>query len=119
MEEFTRKINITINNKTFSATLEDNETAKYFIKRLPLNITMNELNGNEKYYYFNSSLPSNSIKIDRINLGDLMLYGNDCLVLFYDSFNTSYKYTRIGALDDASELKETLGKGNVNISISK
>lgn len=119
MEKFDGKINITINNKTFSATLEDNETSKYFIKLLPLNITMNELNGNEKYYYFNNSLPSNSKKVDKINSGDIMLYGDDCLVLFYDSFNTNYSYTRIGKVDNGSDLKEVLGKDNADINITK
>lgn len=121
MEEFERKISITINGKTFSATLENNETSSEFVKLLPLNIRMNELNGNEKYYYFSDYLPSSPSKIDKINSGDLMLYGSDCLVLFYESFVTSYRYTRIGTLDDASDLKETLGKdeANVNISITK
>ena len=80
---------------------------------------MNELNGNEKYYYFNSDLPSNPSKIDRINSGDLMLYGSDCLVLFYDSFNTTYSYTRIGAIDNPDALREIVGSGNINVNITK
>ena len=80
---------------------------------------MNELNGNEKYYYFNEYLPSNSSKVGKINSGDLMLYGSDCLVLFYDSFNTSYSYTRIGVLDNPEKLKEIVGNGNINVNISK
>lgn len=119
MEEFTSKIKITINNKTLSATLEDNETSREFIKRLPLNISMNELNGNEKYYYFDSSLPSNSTKIDKINSGDIMLYGDDCLVLFYNTFNTNYSYTRIGKLDNPNNIKSIVGNGNINIYISR
>ena len=119
MEEFEARINITINNETFSATLEDNATSREFIKRLPLNITMNELNGNEKYYYFNEYLPSNSSKVGKINSGDIMLYGSDCLVLFYDSFNTSYSYTRIGVLDNPEKLKEIVGNGNIDVNISK
>lgn len=119
MEKFTSKINIKINNNTFSATLEDNETSREFLKRLPLDISMNELNGNEKYYYFDNSLPSNSVKIDKINSGDIMLYGDDCLVLFYDTFNTSYSYTRIGKLDNPDNIKNIVGKGSINIYISK
>ncbi len=119
MEEFTSKINITINNNTFSATLEDNETSREFVKRLPLNISMNELNGNEKYYYFDNFLPSNSTKIDQINPGDIMLYGDDCLVLFYKAFNTNYSYTRIGKLDNPSNIKNIVGNGNINIYISR
>ncbi len=119
MEEFTEKINITINNETFSLTLEDNKTTREFIKMLPLNITMNELNGNEKYYYFDNSLPSNPSKVNQIKSGDIMLYGNDCLVLFYDTFKTNYSYTKIGALDNSNNIKNIVGKGNVNVYISK
>lgn len=119
MEEFVSKINIIIDNQTFSATLEDNETSREFVKMLPLDITMSELNGNEKYYYFDHSLPSNASKVGKVSAGDIMLYGSDCLVLFYDSFNTSYSYTRIGKLDASLDLKSIVGKGNIKISISK
>lgn len=33
-----------------------------------------------------------------------MLYGNNCLVVFYKSFNTSYSYTKIGHIDNLSDL---------------
>lgn len=119
IEMITDKIKITINNETFLATLEDNETARELIKRLPLHITMSELNGNEKYYYFDESLPSNSKKIERINTGDIMLYGNDCLVLFYDTFVTNYTYTKIGKLENSTNLKSIVGNENIEIDISK
>lgn len=111
------KINITINNTNFTATLEDNETTKELLKRLPLDITMNELNGNEKYYYFENSLPSNQTNIEKINIGDIMLYGDNCLVLFYDTFNTNYKYTKIGKLDNIDNLKNIVGKSNIKVYI--
>ncbi len=118
MNEFNSKINITINGKNFTATLEDNETSREFVKMLPLDITMNELNGNEKYYYFDNNLPSNSNKIDKINSGDIMLYGNNCLVLFYESFNTNYSYTRIGKFDNSDNIKDIVGNENIKVNIS-
>ncbi len=118
MKSFDPKINITINNKTFTATLEDNETSRKFIEMLPLNITMNELNGNEKYYYFDNNLPSNSTKIDKINSGDIMLYGDNCLVLFYETFNTNYSYTKIGKLDNPDNIKDIVGNENIKVNIS-
>ena len=57
-DEFVSKINLVIQGEEFTATLEDNETSRDFISQLPLTITMNELNGNEKYYYLDESLPS-------------------------------------------------------------
>ena len=49
MDEFVSNINIEINGVTYTASLEDNETSRELLNRLPLTITMNELNGNEKY----------------------------------------------------------------------
>lgn len=119
MDDFVSKVYITINDRKFTIILEDNDTSREFVKRLPLNISMKELNGNEKYYYFDTPLPSDSSKVGKINSGDVMLYGDDCLVLFYDTFSTSYSYTRIGKLDESSEVKDVVDSGNINVYISK
>ena len=87
---------VVINNKEYDINIENNETAKDFIKLLPLELEMNELNGNEKYYYLNQKLPTDPKSIKQIKQGDFMLYGNNCLVIFYKSFNTGYNYTKIG-----------------------
>lgn len=119
MSEISNKITININGVDFTVTLEDNETTRELVNRLPLNIEMNELNGNEKYYYFDESFPNNSSRIERIEKGDIMLYGSDCLVLFYESFNTSYSYTRIGKLDNPSLLDDVIGKDSVRVTITE
>ena len=108
-------INIIVGSKTFTATLADSETGEAFAALLPLTITMNELNGNEKYHYLSSSLPTAAYQPGKIHAGDLMLYGNNCVVLFYETFNTSYSYTRIGAIDNPSGLASALGSGNVSV----
>ena len=108
-------INIIIGSKTFTATLADSETGEAFAALLPLTITMNELNGNEKYHYLNSSLPTAAYQPGTIHAGDLMLYGNNCVVLFYETFNTSYSYTRLGAIDNPSGLASALGSGDVSV----
>lgn len=108
-------INIIIGSKTFTATLADSETGEAFAALLPLTVTMNELNGNEKYHYLSSSLPTAAYQPGTIHAGDLMLYGNNCVVLFYETFNTSYSYTRLGAIDNPSGLAAALGSGNVSV----
>ena len=108
-------INIIVGSKTFSATLADSETGEAFAALLPLTITMNELNGNEKYHYLSSSLPTAAYQPGTIHAGDLMLYGNNCVVLFYETFISSYSYTRIGAIDNPSGLASALGSGNVSV----
>jgi hypothetical protein len=48
-----------------------------------------------------------------IKEGDLTLYGNNTLVLFYKSFNTSHSYTKLGYVDNPAGLAAALGNGKV------
>lgn len=115
--EMTR-ISITVGSSVFTATLYDNETAKAFAKKLPLTLNMTELNGNEKFFYLPERLPNASERVGSINSGDLMLYGSDCLVLFYEGFSTSHSYTRLGTVEDASGLASALGSGSVKVTFA-
>ena len=110
------KLKIEANGHVFTATLLDNPTTRALLDRLPMTISMGELNGNEKYYYMPESLPTDSQKPGNIHAGDLMLYGSDCLVLFYESFSSGYSYTRLGSMDDPSGLAAALGRGSVNVT---
>ncbi|MBQ3471280.1 MAG: hypothetical protein IJH17_02770, partial [Clostridia bacterium] len=100
----------------FTAELEDNETAAEFKDLLPMTINMSEINGNEKYYYMDSSLPTNSYRPGTINAGDIMLYGNNCLVVFYKTFSSSYSYTKIGHITDVTGIENAVGIGNAEIT---
>jgi hypothetical protein len=108
----TTKIKITIGTTSFVTTTYDNATAKAFIALLPMTVTMNELNGNEKYNYLSGNLPNSPVNPSTINNGDLMLYGSNCIVLFYKTFSTSYSYTQIGSIDNPTGLETALGSGN-------
>ena len=112
-------VTIQVNGKNFSATLEDNPTARAFVERFPLEVDMQELNGNEKYFYLDNDLPSDSVSVKQIHAGDLMLFGSNCVVLFYKDFATSYSYTRLGKLNDATDLAKILGGGNVRVKFAK
>ncbi|MCI8387062.1 MAG: hypothetical protein HFE63_01175 [Clostridiales bacterium] len=110
-------IEIIVGDKIFSAVLYDNEAAWELRSRLPLTLDMDELNGNEKYYYLSESLPTNASIPDGIREGDLMLYGNSCLVLFYESFSTSYSYTPLGRINDTDGLADSLGSGSIKVTL--
>ena len=104
-------IQVIINEKTYDVKIEENETAQSFVNMLPREFQMNELNENEKYVYLDNTLPTNSYSPKHIEAGDIMLFGNNCLVVFYKSFNTSYSYTKIGHIENLLDL------GNENIII--
>lgn len=111
-----RSITINIGSESYDATLADNDTARAFRDRLPLSLDMSDVNGNEKAFDLPNVLPSNPSNPGRIQNGDLMLYGSRTVVLFYESFSTSYTYTRIGQIDDTANLAETLGSGNAKVT---
>jgi hypothetical protein len=110
------KIKITVNGQTFTATLLDNHSVKAFTDMLPLTIKMIELHGNEKYGELKKSLPTNPSNPKTITIGDLLLYGDNTLVLFYETFPTSYSYTALGRLDNPTGLASALGSGNVTVT---
>ncbi len=111
-----RNIILTVGNIRFNATLEDNATARAFSAQLPLTLRMDELNGNEKYYYLDHSLPTQSSRTDTIHAGDLLLYGSSCVVLFSKTFSSGYSYTRLGRVDNAEGLAEAVGSGSVTVT---
>ena len=85
---------------------------------LPMTLEMSDLHCNEKYHYLSQSLPTNRTSVGTIHAGDIMLYQDNCVVLFYETFNTSYSYSRIGHIADTEGLKQALGGGNVTITFS-
>ena len=109
----TAKIKITIGSNVFIASLGNSATATAFKARLPLNLNMADLNGNEKHVDLPNNLPTGSIKPGTIETGDLMLYGANTVVLFYKTFPSSYSYSPIGRIDNPSELMKSLGDGSV------
>lgn len=109
-------LKITVGTVSFSATLEDNGTVKEFKKLLPMTVKMSDLHSNEKYYYLPNNLSTAAFNPETIQTGDLMLYGSTCMVLFYETFSTSYSYTRLGRVTNPSRLASALGPGNVNVT---
>jgi len=106
-------VKININNKDYILNLENNITTKSFINLLPSEYTMKDLNNNEKYIYLNNTLPIDPISPKHINKGDVMLYSNNCLVIFYKSFDTTYSYTKIGHIENLDEFDNK----NINVKI--
>lgn len=115
MEPIIQEISIHIENRTFTATMADNESTKALGSLLPLTLDMEDLNHNEKFARLHKNLPTQSFSPGTIKKGDLLLWGNNTVVIFYETFSSSHSYTRLGTIDDPNELKEALGTGNVKV----
>lgn len=115
MSEMTT-IQVIINGQEFEAELNDNKAARQFTEMLPLQLDMEDLHDNEKYFYFSENFGTADQEMKEIQEGDLLIYDSKCLVLFYESFETSYQYTPLGRISDTAGLKEALGTGTVSVS---
>ncbi len=113
-----QKMNIQIDNKTFTVIVENNKTVKELYQKLPITLTMSDLNNNEKYCYLDFTLPTDSKSVKNIKKGDIMLFGNSCFVIFYKSFTTSYSYTKIGHIENPADIEIMSDKKSIEVSFN-
>lgn len=113
------RINITIGEKNFIGVMQDNKTTRFLTEKLPMTINMIEMEGKEKYCFTEQSFPTDASRPGHIEIGDIMLYGNNCVVIFYKNFRSIYSYTRLGRIENTEGLKEALGSGSIKVTISK
>ncbi len=106
-------IQLKMNGNDYQIDLERNTTAEELHEILPEEFAMKDLHQNEKYFELPKALPVQAEKVGKIEIGDVLLYGDQTLVIFYQSFETSYSYTIIGRIRQPELLAEQLGNGDV------
>ena len=109
---------MTVGTQRFAVALEDNPTARALLQLLPIALDMDELNGNEKHARLPRSLPTRSTRPGTIRAGDVLLYSDNTLVVFYETFSSSHSYTRIGRIEGITGLAQALGPGNMRVTLT-
>lgn len=109
---------MSVGEQRFAITLTDSAAARALAGLLPLALEMSDLNRNEKYATLPQPLPAKANRPGTIRNGDLMLYGKDTLVVFYKDFDSTYAYTRLGHINDASGLAQALGPESVKVTFT-
>ena len=114
------QISVIVNDVTFTATIEDTAAGQELLARMPLTLSMEELHGNEKYCYTGEAFGGEEYVPSTIESGDLMVFGSDCLVLFYETFaNGGWGYARVGKIDDPSGLADACGSGTAMVTFEQ
>ncbi|WP_293730966.1 cyclophilin-like fold protein [uncultured Actinobacillus sp.] len=111
-------MNITIGQSTFSTELADTKAAQELTALLPLTLEMQDHLSNEKFAELPKALSRNDQAVGRIEAGDIMLWGGNTLVVFYESFQSSYRYTKLGKIKNTAQLKKVVGAGKVTMTFS-
>lgn len=65
------KIKISVAGKVLTATLVDNETARDFVSLLPLNLSLNDLFGREKFGNLPKALSEKGARTHAYEVGDI------------------------------------------------
>lgn len=91
-------------NEKIEINMTNKEILQQFMGYLPQTLSLNELNGNEVYADLPFQLSVKPQNIDEIRAGDVMVYGNQTLVIFYKDHQTTYRYTKIGEIRELSKL---------------
>ena len=118
------KIKITLDSgKEVLATINDTKTSRDLLSRLPLNITMTDLFGREKYYNFNEPLENSDKKEYTYNKGDIFYWPpQHSFVIIYRQDNDTIPngMYMLGHVDNNIELFDNKGKLlNVKIELLK
>ena len=122
------QIRITIGSKSFIAELDDTTAAKQLEKELPLTVEMTAVNGQYLHANVNRTFSEQAEPSGILNAGDIMLQGNNTLMLYYAFNNYNDSLTRIGKIREqdrtsfAEAVKQAVqnsDKKAVTVKISK
>lgn len=115
-------IRLTVNDRSFTATLVENSSTEALKERLSqgdIRIRMNDYGDMEKVGSLGFSIPRNDVQTTT-GPGDLILYQGNSLVIYYDT--NSWSFTRLGHVDGVSTREEMLGllggTGEITLTLS-
>ena len=117
------KINIKIGGKVLTARLADNATARDFVSLLPLNLSMNDLFGREKYGDLPKPLSEKGPRENRYEVGDIAYWSPAHQVAIYYHRDgesiPSPGIIPIANIDAGTEAFNVPGSVKVTIEIAK
>lgn len=118
----TNTLKLTVNGRTFTATLVDNSSTKALKERLAqgsISVRMDDYGGMEKVGSLGFTLPQNNSRITTAP-GDLILYQGSSFVIYYDT--NVWSLTRLGKVDEVTTRQQMLdllgGSGSVTVTLS-
>ena len=119
-EDTAMKMQITVGDRTLTATMENNSSVKALaelLKNGALTLDLHDYGSFEKVGNLPESLPRNDEQIS-VDAGDLILYQGNQFSIYYDE--NAWSFTKLGHIDNITkeELKTLLGDGNVTVTLT-
>ncbi len=119
--ETSMKVNISVGDRSITATMEDNVAARDFLSRLPLEVALNDYNNTtEKIFYPDPVLSIEGVACGCAPVpGDITIYapwGN--VAIFCKSWSHSNDLIKIGRID-GNGIEALTVKGNITVKIER
>ena len=112
------KVKITAGGKEWTAELEDNATTRALMEKLPLTLPMMDLYGREMCYRFDEALPTEKLRSDGYEVGDLAYWPpRHSFVILYEQNGEEFERQHLGHI--ASGAEDFDGMGDVEVTIEQ
>ena len=89
-----------IDGKRYTAVTEVSYASENFIKNTPVSIEMTDEDGNHKYGCTYFKFTGEAARTNTIKKGDILIYGDSCIVIATKDFNSSGKYKKVAHIND-------------------
>ena len=113
------KMNVQIAQKTFTATLEDNQAVDELVEMIKeegsVTLWLDDYGGFEKVGPLGRSLTTSNSQTTT-EAGDIVLYNGNNIVMFYGS--NSWSYTRLAKIENLAGWADALGRGSVGVVLT-
>lgn len=115
------KVKITVGDNQMVATLEDNATSRALVKKLPMTLSMKNLYSREMCYRYGAgTLPTENLRFDRYEIGDIVYWPpRGSFVILYSQNGEQFERQHIGHIDKGVEVFNNLGDANVTFELIK
>ena len=117
------KIKISVAGKVLTATLVDNETARDFVSLLPLNLSLNDLFGREKFGNLPKALSEKGPRTHAYEVGDIAYWSpaHDVAIYYRQDSESipSPGIIPIGTIDGGTEVFNVPASVKVTIELAK
>jgi hypothetical protein len=117
------KLKITVGGKAVTATLADNSTARDFVSVLPLELTMKDLFGREKYAPLPNRLSETGPKQHRYEVGDIAYWppSHDVAIYYHQDEERipAPGIIPLATLDEGADLFNVKGAVKVRIEYAR
>lgn len=115
------KLRITAGDKEMIASLEDNAATRALVKKLPMTLPMQNLYSREMCYRYGAgSLPTENLRSDRYEVGDIVYWPpRGSFVILYAQNGEEFERQQIGHIDRGAEVFKKSGDVKVTFELVK